>query len=54
MIYEKDLDESIARWVIGETEISDETFAAFEAQLRDAGLDRFMNFWQQVLDGRNQ
>ena len=48
------VDESIARWVIGETEISDETFAAFEAQLRDAGLDHFMNFWQQVLDGRNQ
>lgn len=48
------VDESIARWVMGETQISDESFAAFEKQLYDAGLEEFLNLWQQVLDGRNQ
>ena len=48
------VDESIARWVTGEIPISDETFADFERQLRDAGLDEFMALWQDVLDGRNK
>lgn len=47
------VDESIARWVLGETEISDETFAQFEQQLNDAGLPAFMEFWQKILDGGN-
>ena len=48
------VDESIARWVLGETEISDESFQAFEQQLQQAGLEEFMRFWQAVLDGRSQ
>lgn len=44
------VDESIARWVTGETEISDESFADFERQLRDAGLEEFMAFWQNILE----
>jgi len=46
------VDESIIRWVTGEVEISDESFAAFEQQLNEAGLPQFMAFWQIVLDGR--
>lgn len=48
------VDESLARWVLGEVEISDESFADFEKELNDAGLSSFMNFWQRVLDGRNE
>ena len=44
------MDESIARWVTGEIPISDESFAEFEKQLNDAGLERFMAFWQSVLE----
>lgn len=47
------VDESIARWVNGETEISDQSFAVFEQALQAAGLTEFMQFWQAVLDGRN-
>lgn len=47
------VDETLARWVLGEVEISDESFAQFEKDLKDAGLDEFMTFWQSVLDGRN-
>ena len=48
------VDESIGRWVTGETEISDASFAAFEQALNDAGLPAFMDFWQTVLNGRNK
>lgn len=48
------VDESIARWVLGEVEISDASFAAFEAALNEAGLESFTSFWQHVLDGRNE
>ena len=48
------VDESIGRWVTGETAISDESFAAFEQQLKDAGLDEFMAFWQNILEERNK
>lgn len=47
------VDETMARWVLGEIEISDDTFAAFEQQLNDAGLPAFMDFWQKILDGGN-
>ena len=45
------VDESIARWVLGETPITDETFDAFSKELEDAGLADFMAFWQSVLEG---
>ncbi len=44
------VDMQIARWVLGEEEISDESFAAFEKTLQDKGLDQFMTFWQNILD----
>ena len=47
------VDESIARWVLGEVEISDASFAQFEQALNDAGLPAFMAFWQKILDGGN-
>ena len=48
------VDEQMARWVLGEDEITDDSFAAFEQALRDAGLEQFMTFWQSVLTGRNE
>ena len=42
----------IARWVLGEEEISDATFAAFETKLNEMGLPAFLAFWQDVLDHR--
>ena len=45
------VDESIARFVIGEWEISDERFALFETELQNLGLEQFLSFWQAVLDG---
>jgi putative aldouronate transport system substrate-binding protein len=44
------VDESIARWVIGETAITDESFAEFQNNLSAMGLEQFMTFWQGVLD----
>ncbi len=44
------VDMQIARWVLGEEEISDESFSAFEAELRELGLDDFLAFWQDVLN----
>ncbi|NLD35159.1 MAG: extracellular solute-binding protein [Clostridiales bacterium] len=44
------VDESIARWVTGEWAVTDEQFAAFEAELETLGLQSFMAFWQRVLD----
>ena len=44
------VDMQIARWVLGEEEISDESFAAFEKELRELGLEGFLAFWQDVLN----
>ena len=44
------VDMQIARWVLGEEEISDESFAAFESKLQELGLQEFLAFWQKVLD----
>ena len=44
------VDEQLARWVLGEEEISNESFAEFERQLNEMGLESFMTFWQDVLD----
>ncbi len=45
------VDEQLARWVLGEDEITDESFAAFETRLNELGLNEFTAFWQDVLDG---
>ena len=44
------VDEQLARWVLGEDEISDASFDAFEAHLKELGLEEFLSFWQDVLD----
>ena len=44
------VDESIARWTIGEWELTDEQFAEFSQRLADLGLQEFMTFWQEKLD----
>ncbi len=46
----KYVDEQIARWVLGEIEISDATFSAFEEELNRLGLNDFMSFWQGIYD----
>ncbi len=45
-----EVDMQLARWVLGEDEISDESFAAFEARLNEYGLQDFLAFWQGVLE----
>lgn len=45
-----EVDMQIARWVLGEEEISDESFAAFEQKLQDLGLEQFLAFWQNILN----
>ncbi len=44
------VDMQLARWVLGEEEISDETFAEFERQLNAMGLPEFLAVWQDVLN----
>lgn len=44
------VDMQIARWVLGEEEISDDTFDAFHAKLEELGLTEFLAFWQDVLN----
>lgn len=46
------VDVTLARWVLGEEEISDEAFARFEEKLYELGLQEFLDFWQNVLDQR--
>lgn len=44
------VDMQLARWVLGEEEISDASFAQFESTLNEMGLNDFLAFWQRVLD----
>ena len=44
------VDMQLARWVLGEEEISDASFAQFESTLNEMGLRDFLAFWQDVLD----
>ena len=46
------VDMQLARWVLGEEEISDESFRQFEQDLEEKGLPAFLNFWQDVLDAQ--
>ena len=47
------VDLQIARWVLGEEEISDASFQAFEQALQDRGLPAFLAFWQNIMDRQN-
>lgn len=44
------VDMQIARWVLGEEEITDESFAQFARTLDEMGLPEFLAFWQDVLE----
>ena len=44
------VDMQLARWVLGEEEISDQAFVDFERTLDELGLPAFLQFWQDVLD----
>lgn len=44
------VDESIARFVLGEWDVSDEQLDAFDAQLYELGLEEFLAFWQEIYD----
>ncbi len=46
------VDIQLGRWVLGEEEISDASFAAFEQTLNEKGLPAFLAFWQDALDKR--
>ena len=48
------VDESIARWVLGEWETDDAQFALFKQGLIDRGFQDFMTFWQGILDLRKE
>ena len=44
------VDMQIARWVLGEEEITDESFSQFARTLEEMGLPAFLAFWQNVLE----
>ena len=44
------VDMQFARWVLGEEEITDDSFARFESTLDEMGLPAFLAFWQGVLE----
>ncbi len=46
------VDESLARFVIGETPLTDESWQNYLSQLDALGLTSFMDFWRQALDGQ--
>ena len=46
------VDESLARFVIGETPLNDETWQNYLDTLNRLGLAEFISIWQQVLDGQ--
>ena len=48
------VDTQFARWVLGEDEISDASFAAFERALNEMGLSAFLTLWQEALISMKQ
>ena len=46
------VDESLARFVIGEVPLTDESWQDYLTKLNDLGLPAFVDFWQQVYDGQ--
>lgn len=44
------VDEAIARFAMGETEWSEQTWQAFQDELRELGADRFVELWQQIYE----
>ena len=48
------VDESIARFVMGEWELNEQTYASFIQQLKDYRVDEFIHFWQQKLNAQQE
>ena len=46
------VDMQLAQWVLGEKEISDESFREFETTLDEMGLNDFLAFWQGILNAQ--
>lgn len=44
------VDEALARFVLGEVELTDETIADFRAGLIERGMDEMVAFWQEIAD----
>ena len=44
------VDESIARFVLGEWEVSQAAFEAFQQELYALGLEEFLSFWQGIYE----
>lgn len=44
------VDLQMGRWILGEEEISDATFEAFEKKLYELGLEEFLSLWQSALE----
>ncbi len=47
------VDIAIAQWVLGERDLTEETYSAFVTSLKEAGMDEFLALWQDVYDGRD-
>ncbi len=46
------VDESLARFVLGETPLTDKSWQDYLLKLEELGLSSFVAFWQQALDGQ--
>lgn len=48
----KTVDETLSRFILGEIELNDETWQAFQEELVAQDLAEFLNIWQTALDAR--
>ncbi len=48
------VDESMARFVLGQRDMTDEAKAEFRAGLAERGAEKFTQEWQSILGGMNQ
>lgn len=44
------VDETLARFVLGQLEVDDETIAAFREGLRERGMEEMIAFWQTIAE----
>ena len=45
-----EVDMQIARWVLGEDQLTDESWDHFRSVLEEGGLQEFLSIWQEVYD----
>ena len=48
------VDEQMALWILGEEELTEESYGAFIDTLYTMGLQEFKDFWQDVADTSKQ